>query len=189
VVILSLLVLAHLKDNRVEAATHTSNSTVLFPRIRASVKVIGMRENLLRLFKSDFSLGVRLQPSTLAPAESKTRDGIRVIPYVPFRPGRKSKNPLPSSPPVSKTVPSLPAGLGLRPTGDLHVPGLNEVFSSSEDQKIQSWLHLRGRRGLLDQKKRGPHTSRSAVLFALLVRNVLASLAVECPVPFRRRSE
>src|SRR5664279_3484047 len=52
VVVFSGLVLSHLKNDSVQLLSHPADSPLLLEPIRALVKVVGMRENLLHLFET-----------------------------------------------------------------------------------------------------------------------------------------
>src|SRR5215469_13820738 len=58
VIVLSVAVFPHFKNERLQPFSHPANSPVLLWHIRALVKVVGMLKYLLRLFKSDPSLWV-----------------------------------------------------------------------------------------------------------------------------------
>ena len=58
VVTLSFLVLPHLKNDGVQMLSDPTDRPVLLGPIRALVKVVWVRENFLRLFKSDASFRV-----------------------------------------------------------------------------------------------------------------------------------
>jgi hypothetical protein len=57
--VLSVAVFPHLKNERVELLSYSTNGSVLLWHIRALVKVVGMLKDLLRLFKADPAFGVR----------------------------------------------------------------------------------------------------------------------------------
>src|SRR5271157_2184772 len=59
VVIVSFLVLPDLKNNGVQLLSHPADRPVLLGPIRALVKVVWVRENLLHLFEPDTSFRVR----------------------------------------------------------------------------------------------------------------------------------
>src|SRR5258706_9231332 len=58
-VIFSFLVLPHLKNNGVQLPSHPADRPVLLGTIRALVKVVRVRKNLLHLFESDTSFRIR----------------------------------------------------------------------------------------------------------------------------------
>jgi hypothetical protein len=51
------LVFPHFKNQRVQSFAYPADGAVLFRQIGALVKVVGMREDLLRLLKTDPALG------------------------------------------------------------------------------------------------------------------------------------
>jgi hypothetical protein len=58
VVVLSLFVLTHFENDGVQLLPRPADCAVLFGQIRALVKIVLMRENLLHLFESDASFRV-----------------------------------------------------------------------------------------------------------------------------------
>jgi hypothetical protein len=58
VVVLSFFVLAHFEYNAVQLLTHPADRSVLFEQVRALVKIVWVRENLLDLFESDTSFRI-----------------------------------------------------------------------------------------------------------------------------------
>src|SRR5450631_851407 len=58
VVVLSLFVLAHFENDAIQLLPHPANCPALLGKIRALVKIVRMRENLLHLFESDTSFRV-----------------------------------------------------------------------------------------------------------------------------------
>src|ERR1700730_1878422 len=58
VVVLSFFVLPHFENDGVQLLPHPADRPVLFGQIRALVKVVWVREDLLRLFESDASFRV-----------------------------------------------------------------------------------------------------------------------------------
>ena len=65
-VILSLFVLARFENDRVQLLSHPTDCTVLFGQVRALVKLVGVRENLLRFFESDASLRICTERAALS---------------------------------------------------------------------------------------------------------------------------
>src|ERR1700692_631581 len=74
VVILSFLVLPHLKNNSVQPFPPPADRSVLLGTIQALVKVVRMRENLLSLFEPDASFRFVSQTRTLALIEVKSHE-------------------------------------------------------------------------------------------------------------------
>jgi len=62
VVILSFLVLPRVKNNGVQLLSHPADRSVPLGAIRALVKVVWVRENLLHLFEPDTSFRVLSRP-------------------------------------------------------------------------------------------------------------------------------
>src|SRR5208337_2349709 len=83
VVVLTFLVLPHLKDERVQPAPHPANGSVLLWQIRAMVEVVRMRKDLLRLLETNSTPRVLSQPLALSHIEVESHRGITVIPQIP----------------------------------------------------------------------------------------------------------
>jgi len=58
VVVFSLFVLSHFKNDGIQLLPHPADCPVLLGQIRALVKIVRVRENLLRLFESGASFRV-----------------------------------------------------------------------------------------------------------------------------------
>src|ERR1700737_2806146 len=58
VVVLSFFVLPHFENDGVQLLPHPADRPVLFAKIRALIKVVWVRKDLLRLFESDTSFRV-----------------------------------------------------------------------------------------------------------------------------------
>src|ERR1700722_3257882 len=73
-VVLSFVVLSHLKNDGVQPLAHPPDGPILLRPIRAAIEVVGVRKNLFYLFESDASLRVRPQPLALALIELKSHE-------------------------------------------------------------------------------------------------------------------
>src|ERR1700677_4878062 len=58
VVVFSLFVLSHFKNDGIQLFLHPTDCPILLGQMRALVKIVWVRENLLRLFESDTSFRV-----------------------------------------------------------------------------------------------------------------------------------
>jgi hypothetical protein len=65
VVILSLLVLTHLEDERVQGVSNPANGAILFGDVRALVEVVRAVKQSLRLLESDSRFGLAVKRSLL----------------------------------------------------------------------------------------------------------------------------
>src|SRR5665213_1618313 len=88
---LTLIVLTHLKDQRVEPLPHPTNRDVLRRQIISNFQVVRARENLLRFFKPDPPL--RVLPQSLALGRIKMEAHIESITVIPIGVVSTSKNP------------------------------------------------------------------------------------------------
>lgn len=68
---LSLPVLPDFKDYGIQFVPHPSDGHILLRRIGATIQPIGLRKQLLRLFKSDVRFGIRSQSSTFRGSKLK----------------------------------------------------------------------------------------------------------------------
>src|SRR5437660_5428254 len=80
-VVLAVRVFSHLKDKGIEPGSNPTNRTLLFRNVQTLIEIERMREDLLRLFKSDSSPGVAPQLFALAQVEVEPHTGITVIPH------------------------------------------------------------------------------------------------------------
>ena len=64
-VVLSLRILSHFKDDGVKPVSNPPNGTVLLRPVRTLIQIIWVREDLLRLFEADSTPGTFPQPLAL----------------------------------------------------------------------------------------------------------------------------
>ena len=73
-------VLPDLKNNGIEAIALPADGTVLMREIGTLIKIIRMKENLLRFLEADSTLGIPPKASALSRIEVESHRGITVIP-------------------------------------------------------------------------------------------------------------
>src|SRR5665213_1527322 len=88
---LALIVLTHLKDQRVEPLSHPTNRDVLQRQVISNFQVVRARQNLLRFFKPDPSF--RVLPQSLALGRIKMEAHSESITVIPSRFASISENP------------------------------------------------------------------------------------------------
>ena len=73
-------VLPDLKNNGIEAIAHPAVGAMLMREIRTLIKIIRMKENLLRFLETDTTLGIPPKAPALPRIEVESHRGITVIP-------------------------------------------------------------------------------------------------------------
>src|SRR6476619_5026988 len=80
VVVLTLVIFSHLKNESVEQARNPPNRALLLRSVKTIVEIKRVRKYLLRLFEPNTASGVRPQPFALRRVEAEPHCGITVIP-------------------------------------------------------------------------------------------------------------
>src|ERR1017187_6160473 len=106
---LALIILTHLKDQRVEPLPHPANRDVLQGQVISNFEVVRTQENLLRLLKPDAPLRVLPQSLALRPVKIKSHTKYNrytilagCLHLASMEPGRRNENRFP--PPRSRLI-------------------------------------------------------------------------------------